>query len=85
MYVHNADDDGDDLKPRELVLKVSLHIRYIFLLSKSSLGYVSNTEDIVFSVPSHALQCLSNLKSACSPHTSKNLGVKSISVFLWPF
>ena len=39
-------DDDKDLEPRELILKVSLDVRYIFLLSKSSLGHVTKHDNI---------------------------------------
>ena len=41
---HDGDDDKD-LEPRKLILKVSLDVRYIFLLSKSSLGHFTKHDN----------------------------------------
>ena len=62
-HEYDDGDDDKDLQPRELILKVSLDVRYIFLLSKSSLGHVTKHDNITGYCISH---CLSNfLVIAC--------------------
>ena len=45
-HEYDDGDDDKDLQPRELILKVSLDVRYIFLLSKSSLGHFTKHDNI---------------------------------------
>ena len=72
-----------DLEPRELILKVTLYVGHIFFLPKGSL--CSQIMIFMLLFISHfwhllsqwnALQRISNLKSTCSPHTSKHLNIR---------